>query len=178
MNLGYLDFEIVSDFDIRISDFNHSGCFMQNKPNFLNAQMNATSLYTKDYENKRLADAAKTNPIQSQYKPNTNPIQTQYKPNTNPTCSELVEPIPEMPKMNENLFATKVYENITTFRLEQNKPKQTQYKPNSSDPPAFYSLSNKNVTGPSLMLLTRICSPKAPFSTATPCSAINSISFS
>ncbi len=49
-----------------------------------------------------------------QYKPNTNPIQTQYKPNTNP--------IPEMPKMNENLFATKVYEKITTFRLEQNKP--------------------------------------------------------
>jgi hypothetical protein len=26
----------VSDFDIRISDFNHSGCFMQNKPNLLN----------------------------------------------------------------------------------------------------------------------------------------------
>jgi hypothetical protein len=24
--------------------------------------------------------------------------------------------------MNENLFATKGYENITTFRLEQNKP--------------------------------------------------------
>jgi len=47
-------------------------------------------------------------------KPNSNPIQSQYKPNTNP--------IPEMPKMNENLFATKVYENITTFRLEQNKP--------------------------------------------------------
>jgi len=34
--------------------------------------------------------------------------------------------------MNENLFATKVYENITTFRLEQNKPNQTQYKPNLS----------------------------------------------
>ncbi len=48
--------------------------------------------------------------------------QTQYKPNTNP--------IPERPKMNENLFATKGYENITTFRLRQNKantnPIQTQ----------------------------------------------------
>ncbi len=43
---------------------------MQNKPNFLNAQMNVTSFITKDYENKRLADAAKTKPIQSQYKPN------------------------------------------------------------------------------------------------------------
>jgi len=28
--------------------------------------------------------------------------------------------------MNENLFATKDYENETTLRLEQNKPKQTQ----------------------------------------------------
>ncbi len=53
-------------------------------------------------------------PKQTQYKAN----QSQYKAKTNP--------IPEMPKMNENLFATKVYENITTFRLEQNKPKQTQ----------------------------------------------------
>jgi len=44
--------------------------------------------------------------------------QSQYKANSNP--------IPERPKMNENLFATKVYENITTFGLRQNKPKQTQ----------------------------------------------------
>ncbi len=58
----------------------------------------------------------KTNDLQMR------PKQTQYKPNTNP--------IPEKPEMNENLFATKVYENITTFRLEQNKPNQTQYKPN------------------------------------------------
>jgi len=54
---------------------------------------------------------------QSQYKPNTKPIQSQYKPN------------PRKAKMNENLFATKVYENITTFRLEQYKPNQTQNKP-------------------------------------------------
>jgi len=40
--------------------------------------------------------------------------QSQYKANSNP--------IPERPKMNENLFATKVYENITTFGLRQNKP--------------------------------------------------------
>ncbi len=66
--------------------------------------MNVSPFITKDYENKRLADAAKTNPIQTQYKANTNPI-------------------PEMPKMNENLFATKVYENITTFKPQKNKPK-------------------------------------------------------
>jgi len=30
--------------------------------------------------------------------------------------------------MNENLFATKNYENKTDLRLEQNKPKQTQFQ--------------------------------------------------
>jgi len=50
------------------------------------------------------------------------------------------------------------------------------YPPNPPTP-AHYSLSNKNVTGPSLILLTCICSPKVPFSTVTPCSAISSISF-
>ena len=30
-------------------------------------------------------------------------------------------------KMNENLFATKVYENETDFRLRENKPNQTQF---------------------------------------------------
>ena len=78
LNLGHFDFEIVSDFDIRISDFNHSGCFMQNKPNFLNAQINVSSFETKDYENKRLYRCVKTNPIQTQYKANTKPIQTQF----------------------------------------------------------------------------------------------------
>jgi len=32
-------------------------------------------------------------------------------------------------KMNENLFAAKAYENETTLRLEQNKPKQSQFRP-------------------------------------------------
>ena len=96
-----------------------STLFMQNKPNLLNAQMNVTSFYTKDYENQ---GRLRTPPKQTQYKPNTNPIQTQYKANTNP--------IPERPKMNENSFATKVYENITTFRLKQNKPNTNPIKPN------------------------------------------------
>ena len=30
-------------------------------------------------------------------------------------------------KINENLFATKDYENETTLRLEQNKPNQSQF---------------------------------------------------
>ncbi len=65
---------------------------MQNKPNLLNAQMNITSFITEDYENKRLVDAAKTNPIQTQYKANTNPI-------------------PKTPKMNVTSILTKDYEN-------------------------------------------------------------------
>ncbi len=67
---------------------------------------------------------------QTQYKPNSKPI----KPNTNP--------IPERPKMNENLFATKVYENITTFRLEQNKPNQTQFLKIPDNLGSQFSISN------------------------------------
>jgi len=84
---------------------------MQNKPNLPDALMNVTFFITTDYLNKCLRQPPKTNPIQSQYKANTNPI-------------------PEMPKMNENLFATKVYENITTFGLRQNKPNTNPIKPN------------------------------------------------
>ncbi len=65
---------------------------MQNKPNLLDAQMNVSSVITKHYENKRLADMAKTKPIQTQYKANTNPI-------------------PKKPKMNVTSILTKDYEN-------------------------------------------------------------------
>ncbi|GAH23583.1 unnamed protein product, partial [marine sediment metagenome] len=41
---------------------------MQNKANLLNAQMNVTSFYTVDYENKPIGNLAKTKPIQTQYK--------------------------------------------------------------------------------------------------------------
>jgi len=88
-----------------------STLFLQNKPNLLNAQMNVTSFYTVDYENKRLADAAKTNPIQSQYKPNT-------------------KPIAEKPKMKLNSYSTKDYENETAFRPQKNKPNSNPIKPN------------------------------------------------
>jgi hypothetical protein len=57
---------------------------MQNKPNLLDAQMNVTSFYTVDYENKRLCRCVKTNPIQSQ----SNPIQTQNKPNSQKAKNE------------------------------------------------------------------------------------------
>jgi len=50
---------------------------MQNKPNFQKAQMNASTVLTKDYDNWTLGERGKN-------KPNTNPIQTQYKANSNP----------------------------------------------------------------------------------------------
>ncbi len=61
---------------------------MQNKPNLPDAQIKVSSVLTKDYENKRLRRCVKTNPIQTQYKPNTKPIQTQFKPNSNPIQSQ------------------------------------------------------------------------------------------
>jgi len=48
--------------------------FMQNKPNFPDAQMNVTSFYTVDYENKSNWKLGENKANQSQYKPNTNPI--------------------------------------------------------------------------------------------------------
>ena len=47
---------------------------MQNKPNFLNAQMNVSSFITKHYENDNTFRLPENKPNQSQYKPNTNPI--------------------------------------------------------------------------------------------------------
>ena len=84
LNLGYLDFDIVSDFDIRISDFAGLGIFttvesalqirpfMQNKANFRKSQMNVNKVLTKDYENK-------SNWAICENKPNTKPKQTQSR---------------------------------------------------------------------------------------------------
>jgi hypothetical protein len=71
LNLGHFDFEIVSD-------FNHSGCFMQNKPNFQNGKMNASSAITMNYEQLTMNYTNKNKPNTKPIKPNTNPIQTQF----------------------------------------------------------------------------------------------------
>ena len=60
----HLDFDIVSNFVLRISSHEQRICplhlsvtlykstlFMQNKPNLLDAQMNVSSILTKYYEN-------------------------------------------------------------------------------------------------------------------------------
>jgi len=65
--------------------------FMQNKPNFQNAQINVNIVLTKDYAEKDTWWSGKnkpnSNPIQTQSNPikaNKMPKQTQYKPKTNP----------------------------------------------------------------------------------------------
>ncbi len=54
---------------------NQSTKIMQNKPNWLDAQMNASCCFTTNYEQITMNNANKN------------------KPKSNPTCSELVEPI-------------------------------------------------------------------------------------
>ncbi len=44
--------------------------FMQNKPNFLDAQMNATFVYTRDYEEKRPSSRPKNKANSKPDKPN------------------------------------------------------------------------------------------------------------
>ncbi len=91
MNLGHLDFDIVSNFDtpvrsvcihIRISDFASLGIFtlvedalqissfLTNKANLLDAQMNVNLYNTTDYENKWQRRVRKNKPNSNPNKPN------------------------------------------------------------------------------------------------------------
>ncbi len=87
-----------------------SALFMQNKPNLLNAQMNISSVLTRDYEN-NIAFGLRKN------KPNTKPIKANFR----------------KAKMNVTTFLTKEYENISNCSLAENKPNtkpiQTQLNP-------------------------------------------------
>jgi len=147
LNLNHLDFDIVSNFVLRISDFASLGpsttvenslqisSFMQNKANLPDDQMNVTKVLTKDYENKTLGERGKN-------KANSKPI----KPNFPDT------------QMNVSKVLTKDYENIANCKLCENKAntnpiqtqtkpiypphaaKQTQYKPNQSQFQTKYTL--------------------------------------
>jgi len=72
---------------------------MQNKPNLLDAQMNVSSILTRDYENKH-------NWTLGENKPNSNPI----KPNL------------RRARMNVNLTLTKDYRKKDDFTVRINKP--------------------------------------------------------
>ena len=89
--------------------------FLQNKPNFREAQINLSFFITKDYE-------SKSNPKLGENKPNSNPIQTQ----TNPIAERL--------KMNVNSLITKDYENIDPYGAPENKPKTNPIKLSFAQP--------------------------------------------
>ncbi len=116
LNLDHLDFEIVSDFDIRISHFAGIGpstsvedslqirLFLQNKPKVKYAQINVSPFMISKYYIMDIWLSGKN-------KPKTNPKQSQTNPNS------------EMPKMSLNTYPTRVYSNKSALRLKQNKPK-------------------------------------------------------
>jgi len=54
---------------------------MQNKPNFSEDENNATHLSTKNYKKFLSSGGTKTNPIQTQFKPNSKPIARKAKKN-------------------------------------------------------------------------------------------------
>jgi len=81
-----------------------SALFMQNKPNLLNALMNATSFYTVNYENK-------SNWTLGENKPNSNPIKPNFR----------------KAQMNVNSLITKDYRKKYDFTVQK---KQTQFKAN------------------------------------------------
>ncbi len=80
--MGHLDFDIVSNFDISISDFTSPRTFttverplqirpfMQNKPNFQKAKMNVNSFITKDYRKNDAFAVQKNKPNSNPNKPN------------------------------------------------------------------------------------------------------------
>ena len=86
--------------------------FMQNKPNFLDAQMNVTSLITVEYENI-------ANSKLGENKPNTNPIKPNFR----------------KAEMNVTSFITKEYENERLSRRGENKPNQSQSNSKRSGDP-------------------------------------------
>ena len=63
----------------------------------------------------------------------TNPIQTQFL---------------QKPKMNVNLYVIEDYENETAFRLQKNKPKQTQFKLEAQRRSLRVSLPESSNRGP------------------------------
>jgi hypothetical protein len=71
LNLGYLDFEIVSDSCLGEAFWrrrvNQKCSIMQNKPNFRKAKMNANDFSQKDYENKSRLLTRKNKPKQTQF---------------------------------------------------------------------------------------------------------------
>ena len=111
---------------------------MQNKPNLLDAQMNVSSILTKDYENKWQRRVRKNKPNSNPNKPNfrrarmniNSLITKDYrkkddfavqknKPNSNPISVKA--------KMNVKLYVIEDYENETTLRPKKTNPNKANF---------------------------------------------------
>jgi len=95
---------------------------MQNKANLLDAQMNVSTILTREYENI-------ANWKLGENKPNTNPIKPNFLRD----------------KTNANLFVEKDYENKPRFRVPT---KQTQTNPISGDRIQEYDHGNEDFASP------------------------------
>jgi len=110
--------------------------FMQNKPNFQNAQMNANIYKTKAYDNK-------SNWTLGQNKPNSNPIKPNFKKAKMNVNSFITKDyikkcrfrspkkqtqFLQRPKMNVSNIITMNYKNLSRLWGKKTKPKQTQLK--------------------------------------------------
>jgi len=112
--------------------------FMQNKPNFKYAQINVNSCMKSKYvkldtwlsgKNKANSNPIKPNcrkgkidakcVLTKDYRKKDDFVVRINKANSNP--------ISVKPKMNVNLYVIEDYENETSFRLQKNKPNQTQF---------------------------------------------------
>ena len=102
MNFGNLDFDIVSDFELRISSLCYINStkyyvrnyqrIMQNKPNFQKSQMNLNIYAQKYYENKRNWTLGENKPNQSQFPKGQNElkiIRRKIRPHPNQTTQFL-----------------------------------------------------------------------------------------
>ena len=141
LNLGHLNFDIVSNFVLRISYFScrdtlhasrnsalqlsrelyKSNLFLQNKAKLQNDQMNVTALLTKGSVNFRTFCQQKNEPKRTQNK-------AKFK-NAN---------------MNVTPLLTKEYEHFRPFSRCKNKAKQSQNKANFSPKSASVSQNKPN----------------------------------
>ena len=80
---GYIFYSLLSSLYICRESSTNSPLFMQNKPNFLDAQINVSSFITKDYERNDIFAVPENKPNSKPIKANSNPIQSQFPKSQN-----------------------------------------------------------------------------------------------
>ena len=106
LNLAHFDFDIVSDFDIRISDFSLSACpscrrstiveralqialFLQNKANFKIGKMTISTVATKSYPKEQRTMSTERHAKQTQSNPISPPSVPNFVDKSWPLCHHI-----------------------------------------------------------------------------------------